>query len=225
MTFSLIARCAETGAFGIVVSSSSVAVAARCAFARARVGAVATQNITDPRIGPRALGLLETGLPARSVLDRIIETTPHIAYRQVAVIDGAGGTAAFSGPETLGTYATAEGGNCVAAGNLLADEAVVAAMVDAFEARAARSFGKRLVRALRAGQAAGGEAGPVRSAGLLIQAADVPWPVADLRVDDADDPIGALTALWERWKPEMDSYVTRALDPSRAPSYGVPGDP
>ncbi|MDF1793877.1 MAG: DUF1028 domain-containing protein [Thalassobaculaceae bacterium] len=226
MTFSLIARCEVTGAFGVVVSSSSTAVAARCAFTRSRVGAVATQNITDPRIGPRALDLLEAGLPARVVMQRIIETTEHIDYRQVAIVDAQGGTAAFSGPNTLGTYATAEGKNCVSAGNLLADANVVAAMVSAFELRAAGSgsFGKRLIRALQGGLAAGGEAGAVHSAGLLIQA-DVSWPVADLRVDYAEDPIGDLTALWELWKPDMNSYVTRALDPSQAPSYGVPGDP
>lgn len=224
MTFSLTARCEVTGAFGLVVSSSSTAVAARCAFARTRIGAVATQNITDPRIGPRALDLLETGLPARAVLERIVATTEHIAYRQVAIVDNDGGTAAYSGVNTLGTYATAEGRNCVAAGNMLAGVEVMAAMVDAFERRSAGSFGKALIRALQAGLAAGGEAGPVRSAGLLIQA-EASWPVADLRVDYADEPIADLTALWERWKPEMNSYVTRALDPAQAPSYGVPGDP
>ncbi|SDG08727.1 MULTISPECIES: DUF1028 domain-containing protein [Thalassobaculum] len=224
MTFSLTARCEITGAFGMVVSSSSTAVAARCAFARAGVGAVATQNITDPRIGPRGLDLLETGLPARTVLERIVESTEHIAYRQIALIDSQGGTAAYSGANTLGTYASAEGRGCVAAGNMLAGEGVVAAMVDAFESRSGRSFGKRLIRSLQAGLAAGGEAGPVHSAGLLIQA-EVSWPVADLRVDYSDTPIADLTALWELWKPDMDSYVTRALDPSKAPSYGVPGDP
>jgi uncharacterized Ntn-hydrolase superfamily protein len=223
VTFSLTARCEVTGAFGIVVSSSSTAVAARCAFTRARVGAVATQNITDPRIGPRALDLLETGLPARTVLERIVETSEHIAYRQVAIIDDQGRTAAYSGSKTLGIHAAADGPQCVAAGNMLADAAVVHAMVEAF-AGATGSFGKRLIRALKAGLEAGGEAGPVHSAGLLIQA-DVPWPVADLRVDHAEDPIGDLTTLWERWKPDMNSYVTRALDPSQAPSYGVPGDP
>ena len=224
VTFSLTARCEITGAFGIVVSSSSTAVAARCAFTRARVGAVSTQNITDPRIGPRALDLLETGLPAATVLERIVETSDHIAYRQIALIDAQGGTAAYSGEKTLGTYATAEGKNCVAAGNMLAGEGVIAAMVEAYESRSGSSFGKRLIRALQAGLAAGGEAGPVHSAGLLIQA-EVSWPVADLRVDYSDTPIADLTALWELWKPDMDSYVTRALDPSKAPSYGVPGDP
>ncbi|TNF58782.1 MAG: DUF1028 domain-containing protein, partial [Rhodobacteraceae bacterium] len=85
-------------------------------------------------------------------------------------------------------------------------------------------LGDRLVAALRAGLAAGGEAGPVRSAGLLI-VREVAWPVADLRVDWTEgDPIGELAALWALWKPQMRDYVTRALDPTAAPSYGVPGD-
>lgn len=224
MTFSLIARCEAIGAFGIAITSSSTAVAARCAFARGRVGAAVTQNITDPRIGPRALDLMEAGLSAGAALDRIVSTTENIGYRQVAVIDRTGATASFSGSETLGIYATCEGDNCVAAGNLLANTDVPAAMVEAFERNPRASFGKRLMRALRAGQAAGGEAGPVHSAGLLIHA-DVPWAVADLRVDHGDHPIEQLTALWEIWKPEMRSYVQRALAPAAAPSYGVPGDP
>ncbi len=76
---------------------------------------------------------------------------------------------------------------------------------------------------MQAGLTAGGEAGPVRSAGLLL-ADKVPWPVADLRVDWHDDPIGELARLWELWKPQLDAYVTRALDPDAAPSYGVPGE-
>ena len=70
---------------------------------------------------------------------------------------------------------------------------------------------------------AGGEEGPVHSAGLLI-VSDVPWPVTDLRVDWSDDPVAALTALWRLWRPQAAAYRTRALDPAAAPSYGVPGD-
>jgi uncharacterized Ntn-hydrolase superfamily protein len=95
-------------------------------------------------------------------------------------------------------------------------------MLDAFSTRRG-ALGDRLVAALRAGLEAGGEAGPVRSAGLLV-ADRVAWPVADLRVDWHDRPVDELAALWEVWKPQMDDYVTRALDPAGAPSYGVPGD-
>jgi uncharacterized Ntn-hydrolase superfamily protein len=84
-------------------------------------------------------------------------------------------------------------------------------------------LGDRLIAALVAGLEAGGEGGPVRSAGLLL-ADRAEWPVADLRVDWDDDPIGRLADLWRLWQPQMDDYVTRALNPDAAPSYGVPGD-
>lgn len=223
MTFSLLGRCAATGAFGMVVSSSSTAVAARCAFARAGTGAVASQNITDPRLGPKGLDLMAGGLTAKATLDRLVAEAPNAAYRQLALIDGTGGTAAHSGAKTLGVNATAHGIDCVAAGNLLANDGVPAAMVAAFEGSAGRPLGDRLIAALRGGLKAGGEAGPVHSAGLLmVKTAE--WPVADLRVDWSHDPIGALEHLWDLWAPEMDAYVTRALDPATAPAYGVPGD-
>jgi len=224
MTFSLLGRCATTGAFGMVVSSSSTAVAARCAYARAGVGAVASQNITDPRLGPRGLDLLAGGLSASEALERLVAEAPHAEYRQLAVLDREGRSAVHSGAKTLGIHAAASGADCAAAGNLLADTGVPAAMVAAFEASAGDPLGDRLVGALRAGLAAGGEAGPVHSAGLLMVKA-APWPVADLRVDWSEDPIAELASLWGRWAPEMDAYVTRALDPATAPAYGVPGDP
>ena len=224
MTFSLLGRCAATGAFGMVVSSSSTAVASRCAFARAGVGAVASQNITDPRLGPAGLDLLADGSDAAAALDRLVAEAPDIAYRQLALIDRRGGTAAYSGTKTLGIHATARGTDCVAAGNLLANDGVPSAMVAAFEAATGSTLGERLVAALRGGLDAGGEAGSVHSAGLLL-VKDAAWPVADLRVDWSEDPIGDLAALWARWAPEMDAYITRALDPSTAPAYGVPGDP
>jgi uncharacterized Ntn-hydrolase superfamily protein len=102
---------------------------------------------------------------------------------------------------------------------LLASDDVPAAMVAAFEARPGSHLGDRLIGALQAAVAAGGEAGPVHSAGLVL-VRDVPWNVADLRVDWAeDDPVSELAALWEMYRPQLDDYVQRALDPSKAPSY------
>lgn len=223
MTFSLSARCPETGMFGLAISSSSPAVAARCAHARAGVGAVATQNITDPSLGPLGLDLMARGASAGQARDILVATRPHIAYRQLALIDRDGRTAVFSGARTLGLHAAAEGKGAVAAGNLLADTGVPQAMIAAF-AGSTGSLGDRLLAGLRGALAAGGEAGPVHSAGLLI-VRDVAWPVADLRIDwDDTDPIGALERLWAIYAPQLDAYVERALDPSDAPSYGVPGD-
>jgi uncharacterized Ntn-hydrolase superfamily protein len=223
MTFSLAARCPQTKRFGIVVSSSSPAVAARCAHARASVGAAASQNITDPSLGGRMLDLLASGLPAPEAIGQVVASAHHIEFRQLTCVDAAGHVASYSGERTLGRHATAEGVGCVAAGNLLADEGVPEAMVDAFEEGEDDDLGDRLVAALVGGLAAGGEEGEVRSAGLVMVGA-VAWPVADLRVDWHGEPIHELAGLWRIWKPQLDDYVARALDPTGAPSYGVPGD-
>ena len=222
MTFSLVARCPETGRFGMVISSSSPAVAARCAHARAGVGAVASQNVTDPRLGPRGLDLMAGGASAAEAV-AVVARSPHAAYRQVLAVDGAGGVAIHSGPKALGIWAEAKGDGAAAGGNLLANPGVPAAMVAGFAA-AKGDLGDRLVAALRAGLVAGGEAGPVHSAGMLIVDRQ-PWPYAELRCDWTEGcPIAALEAAWAVYKPQAEAYVTRALDPSEAPSYGVPGD-
>lgn len=225
MTFSISGRCPRTGEFGIAVSSSSPAVAARCAHARAGAGVVAAQNITDPRLGQQGLAWLAEGMAATDVLARLRASTPFIEYRQLVVLGRAGPAAVFSGSGTLGLHGAAPGADCAAAGNMLADTAVPRRMVEAFEASPDAPLGSRLVAALQAGLAAGGEAGPVHSAGLLV-VRDQPWPVADLRVDWAEaDPVAALAALWARWQPEQEAYLQRALDPTAAPAFGVPGDP
>jgi uncharacterized Ntn-hydrolase superfamily protein len=223
MTLSIAARCARTGQFGVAITSSSPAVAARCAWVRAGIGAACTQNITDPRLGTVLLDCLNAGVSAVEAMAAVRRSEPLLAYRQLTVIDREGNTAVWSGEKTLGTFATAEGVDCVSAGNLLANDGVPRATVDAFATRPDDELGDRLVAALAAGIAAGGEEGSVHSAGLLV-AADVPWPITDLRVDWSDDPIAALAALWRLWRPQAAAYRTRALDPAAAPSYGVPGD-
>ncbi|MGH7069916.1 MAG: DUF1028 domain-containing protein [Acetobacteraceae bacterium] len=224
MTFSIAARSAETGQFAVAVASSSPAVAARCAYARAGVGAATTQNVTDPRLGPRALALLAEGKSAAEACRTLQAEATHREYRQVTIVDGRGGVAHFSGTRTLGLHAAASRANVVSAGNLLGDPGVPAAIVAAFTAAPSDThLGDRVLAAMRAGLDAGGEAGPVRSVGLIL-VDRVAWPIADLRVDWHDQPLDALEALWAVWKPQMADYVTRALNPEAAPSYRVPGD-
>jgi uncharacterized Ntn-hydrolase superfamily protein len=223
MTFSLTGRDAATGMLGVAVSSSSPAVAARCAHARAGMGAAASQNITDPRLGARMLDLMAAGRSAPEAIAAVTADADHIGFRQLTAVDARGRTGSFSGEQTLGTHAAAEGDGAVGAGNLLASPDVPAAMLEGFAGSDGEHLVERLVRALEAGLAAGGEEGQVRSAGLVV-CDRVAWPIADLRVDWDDEPIPALRALWEVWRPQMDDYVTRALDPSSAPSFGVPGD-
>jgi uncharacterized Ntn-hydrolase superfamily protein len=223
MTLSIAGRCARTGQFGVAISSSSPAVAARCAWARAGVGAACTQNITDPRLGTVLLDRMAAGASAREAMAAVVKSEPLIAWRQLSAIDRNGGTAAWSGEGTLGAHATAEGPDCVAAGNLLAESGVPLAMCGAFAERPADELGSRLVAALAAGLEAGGEEGPVHSAGLLVVGED-PWPLTDLRIDWSENPIAELAALWRLWRPQAEAYRIRALDPAAAPSYGVPGD-
>lgn len=223
MTFSISARCPETGTMGIAISSSSPAVAARCAHARAGVGVVASQNITDPSLGPKGLDLMQNELGAEEALAKLLGDYATAPWRQIVLLDRTGKSAVFSGSETLGINAVTQGKDCAAAGNLLANDTVPAAMVAAFET-AHGDLGDRLLAAMKAGQESGGEAGPVHSAGLYL-VRDVSWPIADLRVDWTEgDPISELASIWQLYKPQLQDYVTRAIDPTAAPSYGVPGD-
>jgi uncharacterized Ntn-hydrolase superfamily protein len=222
MTFSISARCPETGMVGIAISSSSPAVAARCAHAQAGAGVVASQNITDPGLGIAGLDLMKQGASAAEALDNLVRSTPYASYRQLALVDGRGRTAGFSGSGTLGIHATAEGNACIATGNLLANDRVPAAIIAAYTA-SREVFPMRLLTALQAGLEAGGEAGPVYSAGLKV-VRDVAWPIVDLRVDWAEEPIQKLTQIWAVYAPQLEDYVRRAVNPSAAPSFGVPGD-
>jgi uncharacterized Ntn-hydrolase superfamily protein len=222
MTFSLIARCAKTGQFGMVISSSSPAVAARCAYTRAGVGAVASQNITDPGLGPLLLDSLAKGSSASDALAALIHNRQHIDYRQLLVIDAQGRTAIHSGDQVLGIWGEAQGKDCAAGGNLLANDTIPSAMIRAFESTSGH-LGDRLISALNAGLGAGGEVGPVHSAGMKISDR-LDWPLVDLRIDWSETPIEALELAWQTYRPQMAAYVQRALDPTLAPSYGVPGD-
>ena len=224
MTLSLLARCPDTDQFGMVIASSSPAVASRCAHARAGVGVAASQNITDPSLGPALLDQLNQGQTAAQAMQAIATSAPHIAHRQLMLVDRQGGTAFHCGNRMLGIWAVVQGRSSIAGGNLLANDMVPQIMLAAYEA-STLPFGTRLITALRAGRDAGGEAGRLHSAGLLI-VDKLSWPIVDLRCDWSEDcPIETLAAAWHVYQPQMHAYVQRAVDPGHAPSYGVPGDP
>jgi len=223
VTFSVAGRCRRTGAFGVAISSSSPAVAARCAHVRAGVGAATTQNVTDPRLGPALLEALAAGASAEQAVASVSANATYADHRQLSCVDAEGGAAAWTGALALGRHGHGTGAQVAAAGNLLASDDVVPAMLEAFGAAVDADLPDRLLLALEAGLTAGGEAGPVRSAGLLV-VEEVPWATTDLRVDWHDDPVAELRRIWQLWHVQSRDYVTRALDPTAAPSYGVPGD-
>jgi uncharacterized Ntn-hydrolase superfamily protein len=211
MTFSLAARCATTGMLGGVVTTSSPAVGSRCLFTRAGVGVVLTQFWTDPRLGPRGLALLAEGIAAPDVARALEASTAERAWRQVAVLDATGASGHFHGSRIKPPMGGVAGVDCVAIGNILRNDAIPGAMVAAFET-ASGPLPIRLLAALDAGLAAGGEDNPLVSASMQI-ARDAPFPYADLRVDAATDPLNDLRRLWELYAPQAERYAARALEP------------
>jgi uncharacterized Ntn-hydrolase superfamily protein len=224
MTFSIAARCERSGAFGLAIATSSIAVGARCPHARAGVGAVATQNVTDPSLGPLVLDFLRAGLTAGEAIAKTVQGRDNVEYRQLTAVDRHGNSASWSGKHILGINAVSEKPDCVAAGNLLKTAALPAAMTSAFAASPQVHLAERLLCALEAGLEAGGEEGAVHSAALLV-VHQHSFPLVDLRCDWDDlAPISMLRRLWSDYEPQMQAYLTRALDPATAPRYGVAGD-
>jgi len=222
VTFSLLARDPSTGAFGMALSSSSPAVAARCLHLRPGIGGAASQNITDPRIGEQLLDLMASGNDAVKAIALLIKTDPTIAYRQITAVDANGGSATFSGDHVLGINHRRSETDVAAAGNMLATPQVIDAMIETFLVTNG-DFEVRLLSGLKAGLDAGGELGPLQSAGLKVTGPHG-WAITDLRVDSQESPIAELVRLWDLWSPQRWDYQTRGIDPSAAPSYGVPGD-
>ena len=213
MTFSLLGRCGRTNQIGGVITTSSPCVGARCLFLRPGVGGVLTQAITDPRLGPRGLDLLAEGLAPDQVISALQASTPDIDWRQLAVLNLQGESRFAHGARNRGAIGGSSGRDCVAIGNILADAGVVDAMIAAFEADPAADLVDRLLAAIMAGEAAGGEGGPLRAAALkVVDDTAITW--ADLRIDAAEAPLEALAALWEEYRPSAALYKARALNPA-----------
>ena len=215
MTFSLVGRCARTNMLGAVVTTSSISVGSRCLHARAGIGAALTQHRTDPRLGPLALDLLAHGFSAPEAMQAVVAATPHRHWRQLALIDAAGRTAVYSGANVRAERGEAQGKDCASIANIVRSATLPQAMVAAFEAAPDLPLARRLIDALAAGEAAGGEYQPVTSAALVVVDRES-FAYVDLRVDDHARPIAELARLWAKYEPEAHAYVSRAVDPEAA---------
>jgi uncharacterized Ntn-hydrolase superfamily protein len=190
--------------------------------ATGRGGAVSSQNITLPALGQLALAQLEQGFAPDIALRRALAEDDFSRYRQIIAIDANGQTAAFSGDKTLGIYHVAEGETALPLEICWPARRLLRRWWTGFQ-QSEGEMALRLLAALQAGLACGGEAGPVHSAAVKV-VDDYSWPLVDLRIDwSEDDPIGELAALWQAYEPQMQAYITRAR-PAGGPSYGVPGD-
>jgi uncharacterized Ntn-hydrolase superfamily protein len=199
---------------GVAIASSSICVGSDCPWVRPGVGAVTVQYMADPTIGVDILDMLGGGRSTAGAVAEVMEGRPHAEYRQVAAIDHKGATAHFTGGNVEEISATAEGKSCVASGNVLGTMSVSQAMIESFESTTNDHLAERLMRALQAGVDAGGEKDLLHSAALLV-VHEQPWPLVNLRVDWSDGrPVESLCDLWSRYEPEMDSYVTWAVNPT-----------
>ena len=216
MTFSLVGMCRQSGMFGAAVTTSSMGVGSRCPFAKAGVGAVLTQNRTDPRLGSRGLELLSQGELANQVIDALVQDNRTVGWRQLAVIDKTGGTAYYHGNNIQSIHAAAQGDGVCAIGNIIRNEDIPRAMVEAFAQTPEEHLAERLLQALEAGLDAGGELKQVKSAALLV-VHEQPFALVDLRVELNPRPLTELRFLWELYRSQAEPYVRRAIDPDSIP--------
>jgi uncharacterized Ntn-hydrolase superfamily protein len=214
MTFSLLGRCAATGQLGAVTTTSDLAVGARVPFAAAGIGVVVTQSRTDPRLGPALLEALAAGRSAAEAIAAVAGADEHRAWRQLGALGPSGEGAAHTGGHAWPVAGAIGGSGCLAIGNMLRGERVLSAMLDGYS-QADGELAGRLLAGIGAAADAGGETGVLHSAALLV-VEHQPFPLVDLRIDDASDPLGALALLWEQYRPWVREFTLRALDPDAA---------
>lgn len=217
MTWSLIARDA-TGAFGVAVASRFFAVGALCPHAASGVGALATQALVNPLYAPAALDALSRGAAPIHVVQSLTDADEGRDHRQLHVIDIEGRTAAHTGAACIAWCGQRSGRDFSVAGNMLAGPSVVEDTAATFVANAALPFAERLIAALAAGEAAGGDQRGKQAAALLIYTTES-YPALDLRVDDHADPIVELQRLYKKSLERFQPFV--ACLPRRANPAGV----
>lgn len=218
-TFTMVGHCPRDRLLGIAITTSPPAVGSRCPFIAANVGAISTQAYTDPALGPLGLKLLKLGFSAQKTIDLIVESDEWHEYRQIGVVDAFGNAAAITGAKNLEWCGHESGPGYVAMGNYLAGPGVVAAMAAAFRDSKSEILEERLVRALEAGKAAGGEKGGQLSASLLVYGQQ-PYARTDLRVDahrhtesKPGDAVSELRRLLDRYRPLIRYYELRPSNP------------
>ena len=222
MTFSLVARCKETGMLEQLLHLHLQQLLLDVLY-KSKCWSCLNPKCNRSIIRKKSLDFLETGLSSSQVIEKIKSTNQHLEYRQVLIIDSNGQTAIHSGNNSLGIWSEAIGDNIISAGNLLANKEVTKSIVSVFE-KTKGHLADRMLAGLKGGLDAGGEAGPIHSAGIKISH-QVSWPIIDLRCDWTEEcPITKLSEIWKIYKPQVNDYLQRGLDPTKAPSYGVPGD-
>ena len=201
-TFSITARCVTTGMFGVAVSTCRPAVGSRVPFALAGVGAIASQASSNPYLGIDGLKLLRSDVSADVVVERVIRNDPDNAHRQLVVVDSSGRSAGYTGSEAVSWAGHRTGENYGVAGNMLVGVDTIDAMAASFEATVGVEFLDRMLRALEAGQAAGGDKRGKQSAALYV-VHEEEWAYCDLRSDENIDPVADLRRVHGLWSDQV----------------------
>lgn len=220
-TFSIVARCHRTEMLGVAVSTAVLGVGARCPHVKAGVGAAATQSWINPYLGIDALRLMSEGFSAPEAQAKLLEDDPGRRGRQLGLVDRDGRSAAWSGPECVPWFGHIAVPNCAIQGNMLVGEETLKAMLHAFENAELLELPERLLVALEAGQAAGGDKRGKQSAALLVAHREE-YAYCDLRVDEHRHPVAELRRIFEIARSQLTSYV-RGL-PTRANPLGAIDD-
>jgi uncharacterized Ntn-hydrolase superfamily protein len=212
MTWSIVAKDPETGHFAVAVATRFFAVGALCPFGGGGVGALATQALINPLYGYKGMRMLADGIHAEHVVAALTGHDEGRDQRQLHVIDRAGRNAAWTGSACVDWCGHLIAENVSVAGNMLAGPAVVADTLAAYQANMDRPLAERLILALEAGEAAGGDKRGKQSAALKIWTTEE-YAILDLRVDDHADPLAELRRLWmvahERYIPFSGAFATR----------------
>jgi uncharacterized Ntn-hydrolase superfamily protein len=216
MTWSIIARDDATGQFGIAVATRFFAVGARVPHIAAGIGGIATQALSNPYYGIDGVKLLREGRTPRDIVETLTAADTGRESRQLHIMDAAGRVAAHTGSECVDWCGHLEGKGFSIAGNMLAGARVLEDTAKAYIANQKLSFAQRLIAAMRAGEAAGGDKRGKQSAALLIYGEEE-WSYLDLRVDDHTDPLAELerleTVSRERWV-HFRKYLPTRKNPS-----------
>jgi len=220
MTFSIVARCPRTGQLGVAVSTAVPAVGAMCPFVRAGVGALSTQSWVNPYLALQALDMMAAGTPGPQALEDVLLRDDARHLRQIGAVDASGRASAWSGEGCTGWFGHVVGDGFAVQGNMLAGEATVTEMVRAFRASEARDLAERLLLAIEAGQAAGGDKRGRQSASLKVHSTE-DYPLVDLRVDEHARPVAELRRVYTIAKLQLLPFV-QGMPKKGGPSTPAP---
>ena len=222
MTYTAIGACPQSGRLGIAIATYSIGVGGYCPFVERGVAALSTQAFANPALGPEAMTVLRTSADPERALARIADADSGFAWRQVVIASADGRIAAHTGARTRPWSGHLTGDGFAVFGNVLAGEATVQGMADAWRDRAGDDLPERLLAALEGGRDAGGQAAAdgthlgERSSALIVRGPDIVEDL-DLRVDLHDDAVGELRRLYERYRIYLPYYALRARAPAQTP--------